>query len=202
MASLQALLNPTPNFNQYADIASAYLNRDIFKGTPLTGTSLSNAAKTTYDKYGVYIPPEFALAQAQLESKMGLLSRNAKTNPFNVGEFDEGTKQRFATTQQGVDAYYDLIARDYLTKGKKIDDLLINYVNKAGNRYASNPEYEQKMRSQVDFIKRYSGGRSKQSSPKAIEEREGNFKDAFASARKSGKSEFEFNGKKYSTRVK
>jgi flagellum-specific peptidoglycan hydrolase FlgJ len=133
-----------------------YLKRPEFVGTPITGKMLRNAAEQSYHKYGVYVPWDIALAQGQLETRFGTDASgrpNYRTNPFNVGEYDNGTKIIFPDTQSGVNAYYDLMARRYL-KGKDRDKLLNNFVNDKGNRYASDPNYEKKLRGQINYINR------------------------------------------------
>ena len=142
------------DFNDYGQRAQRYLGRDVFKGTPLTGEMLAKAADQAYRKYGVMVPLELALAQAQFESGMGRKGRNPLTNPYNVGEYDAGTKMRFKDTSSGVNAYYDLMARDYLKKNT-MDGLLKNFVNYQGNRYASNPDYEKNLSGQVGFIRNF-----------------------------------------------
>jgi hypothetical protein len=138
----------------YGDMAQKYLDRDVFKGTPITGDMLEKAARKTFEKYGQVPPVSFVLSQAQFESGMGTKGRNPKTNPFNVGEFDSGTKQRFKNTQEGIDAYYDLIMKDY-AKSNGIGHLYENYVNKNGDRYASNPNYENKLKEQAKYIENF-----------------------------------------------
>ena len=146
-----------PDWNGYKDNVAAYLARPAFAGTPLTADMFANSARSVYESTGTYVPPDLALAQAQFESGMGRKGRNPRTNPFNVGEFDEGTKQRFNTTDEGVAAYYRLMANDYLKKRTR-DDLLQNeFVNGAGNRYASNPNYEQLLRDQSQYILKFFG---------------------------------------------
>lgn len=141
--------------DNYKKMADIYLNRVIFENSPITEDMLSKAAKKTYKKYGIWVPLELVLAQAQLESHMGTKGRSSENNPFNVGEFDSGTKIEFSSTQEGIDAYYKLIAKDYLSKDKNLNTLLDNFVNKNNKRYASNPNYESLLKKQVGFIKRY-----------------------------------------------
>lgn len=138
-------------FDEYEKNANKYLNRDIFKGTPITGEMLRLSAEKTYNKHKVIVPLELALAQAQMESSMGRTGRSPKNNPYNVGEYDSHTYLKFGSTQKGIDAYYNLIAKDYLNN-KKLDDLLNNFVNKDGNRYASDSLYEEKVKSQINYI--------------------------------------------------
>lgn len=204
LAELTTIDNAEKIFKDYAEKAQQYLNRDVFAGTPITGEMLAKAARETYAKTGKIVPLNLALAQAQFESAMGMKGRNPLTNPYNVGEFDEGTKMSFATTQDGISAYYDLMARDYLND-KSSDDLLKNFVNKRGDRYASNKEYEKGLREQVAYIDRYLGSPAKGRTPLSdlsSVNNKSSFDEAFAKARKAGLKVFEFNGKKYNTEVK
>ena len=142
----------TPDFQAYAVNAQNYLNRPIFKGTPLTGQMLAQAAQDVYNRTGTYVPPELALAQGQLETKLGKKTRSVN-NIFNVGETDKGGHIPYQNPQDSVNAYYNLMANHYLNKSTP-DDLRRNFVNDQGYRYASNPAYEQKIGGQMDYIAR------------------------------------------------
>lgn len=141
-------------FLEYEDKCNLYLKRRCFKGTPLTGKILSECAKNTYDKYGMIVPFELALSQAQMESHMGTKGKSCKNNPYNVGEYDNKTAMVFSSTEKGVQAYFDLIASDYLSE-KDIDELLKNFTNCRNQRYASSKSYERKISRQLKFIKKY-----------------------------------------------
>ena len=141
-------------WDTYARLAQTYLDRGIFQNTPMTGEMLSNAAKKAYEQYNTLVPLELALAQGQFESHMGTKGRSPGTNPYNVGEYDAGTVMQFPDTETGVQAYYNLIANNYL-KDKQLDELLGDFVNTEGNRYASDPEYEEKLVGQIDFIRKF-----------------------------------------------
>ena len=152
-------------FEKYKENAQKYLNRPIFKGTPLTGELLSKYAKDVYKSTYILIPVEFALAQCQIESGMGRYGKSFKTNPYNIGEFDNGTKIVFETTEQGVKAYFNLLAKRYLSNiglkkqkriiFKSVDELLENFVDVNGYRYASDKNYEKKLKKQIKFIKKW-----------------------------------------------
>ncbi len=180
----------------YKENADKYLSR--FKGTPLTGEILTNSAKKAYETHGVDVPVELVLSQGQFETQMGTKGRNPSTNPFNVYEYDAGTKKRFKNIDEGVGAYYDLMARKYL-KGKKLDDLLRNFVNTEGLRYASDKDYEKKVGGQIATIRRFIGSKPSVSTQEIIPD---DFKSSFADARKQGLDIFIWNGKKYTTKVK
>jgi hypothetical protein len=141
-------------FADYEKRADLYLSKETFEGTPLTGSILSTCARNTYDSTGIIIPLELALSQAQWESSMGRKGLSPKKNPFNVGEWDRGTMITFETTEEGVQAYYNLIANDYLMN-RDVDDLLENFVNVNGHRYASSPDYETKISNQFNYIRRW-----------------------------------------------
>lgn len=157
---LDEFLQEEVDWEGYKSNTQRYLDRPAFKGTPLKGDILAEAAKEVYDETGVYVPPELALAQAQFESSMGRKGRSPETNPWNVLEFDEGTKGTFKDVKEGTKAYFRLMAKDYLN-GKTTEDLLNNFVNYRGDRYASNPHYEKNLRTQTKFIKKFFEGESK-----------------------------------------
>lgn len=145
-------------FTEYQRRAAAYLSRPLFSGTPLTGEMLANSAKLTWQKYGVVIPVELALAQAQLETRLGTGGRAGhRTNPYNIGEWDNATMLRFKTTEHGVLAYYELLASRYFTGGRTEDDLFIQFMDKEGYYYATK-EYGPAVKQTFMYIKSWIDG--------------------------------------------
>jgi hypothetical protein len=140
-------------FTEYENDATTYLNRPMFSNTPLTGEMLAHCAKNTYFNYNILVPVELALAQCQFESSMGREGRSPKKNPYNLGEYDSGTVIWFNTTQDGVQAYFDLIAKDYLSC-KTPEQLLTDFTNCNGKRYASG-DYEIHISKQMYYIKKW-----------------------------------------------
>lgn len=116
----------------------------------------AQAAENTFRRTGTTVPTELALAQAQFETKFGNRGPNAYNNPFNVGVWDNKTVYHPTSQQQGVQAYYDLIADDYL-KNRSLMQLLQNFVNTEGKRYASDPDYETKIGDQIKVNRRRLG---------------------------------------------
>ncbi len=102
-------------FLNYEHRAELYLSRERFKDSPITAHMLALAARNTYERTGIFVPVELALAQAQIESGMGVAGRSPVNNPWNIGEYDTGTVLYFESTFDGATAYYDNIAK-YLKK--------------------------------------------------------------------------------------
>lgn len=100
------------------------------------------------EQYNYDLP--LLLAQAHLESCFGLTPRARKTNSvFSVGCFDNGKDYNtYATQNDSIDGYIKLMQKNYINN-KSIDDLLTsgNFVNNIGKRYASDTNYEGKVKS-------------------------------------------------------
>ena len=104
-------------------------------------------------EYGVDI--RFVLAQGQIESHFATKGTAARTlSVFNVGAYDghSASRQRrngfgFSDPNKSIEPYLQLITTEYMVNGKTESDLMKNYVNGLGMRYASNPRYESMLRS-------------------------------------------------------
>ena len=105
------------------------------------------------NKYNVDV--RFAMAQAQVESHYATKGTAKKTKSmFNVGAYDghSASRQRrngfgFSDPNESIEPYLQLITTEYMVNGKTESDLMKNYVNNLGMRYASNPRYESMLRS-------------------------------------------------------
>lgn len=109
------------------------------------------------EKYG--IPITFTLAQGEIESHFGTAGLAYRTNSvWNVGAFDDYTlndiQHKFNNPNDSVNPYLDLLVNNYLPS-KSIEDLLENFVDINGNRYASDTYYETKLKSKIDYIKKH-----------------------------------------------
>lgn len=81
----------------------------------------------------------FMMAQAQIETcygKNGIGRANSRHSIFGV------ESKRYASYRDAIYDYVRLLKKSYLVNGKTEHNLMRRYVNKSGNRYATNPRYE------------------------------------------------------------
>jgi flagellum-specific peptidoglycan hydrolase FlgJ len=124
-------------------------------------TSLVNADYLVdgCNSYGIDLI--FVLAQGTLESHFATKGVGGKINSiFNVCVYDNiktgsgvAKNYRYPHPDDSIEPYLQLLRDSYLVNGKTEDDLLVNYVNKHGQRYATYPHYEKQMASIMKRIK-------------------------------------------------
>ena len=102
----------------------------------------------------------FVLAQGEQESHFGTQGLARKTNSvFNVLAFDGKSFNeinrdgKYKHPNDCVEPYLILLKRDYLVDGKTEYDMLHEFVNKHGKRYASSETYEQNLYDKMNKIK-------------------------------------------------
>lgn len=139
-------LSTLEGVEKYTQICQKFINSRQPNPLGITGEMLANGAVQAFKRYQKFVPAELALAQLVAEGGIGSKNPNAKPvrtkNPFNVGNVDSGAVETQNSVQDGINRYYNLIAREYLGKGRTAKDLVNNFVNKDGNRYASAQNYE------------------------------------------------------------
>lgn len=109
------------------------------------------------DEYNIDI--KFVLAQGQIESHFGTRGLAAKTNSvFNVLAYDGHSfnqickNGKYSHPDHSIRPYLQLLTDDYLVDDKTEYDLMDEFVNKDGNRYASAKDYENKLKSTYNAI--------------------------------------------------
>ena len=143
-------LTKTEDVERYSKICQKFIDTRKPNLLNITGTMMATGAKQAFDRYQKYVPAELALAQLATEGGIGNNNPNSRPiktrNPFNVGNTDNGSNVVHNDVQSGINTYYNLIANNYLGKGKTANDLVSNFVNHSGLRYAG-PDYEKSVNS-------------------------------------------------------
>lgn len=161
--AVQLLRKKSFDYDSVYQQARAYISRLLFNipmtlqgkpfdGVPLKAEDIVEPAFEYYMQTGRKPDLTLLLAQAQRESFMGNKLKS-KYNLFNIGNTTEGATRDFNSFRDNVMEYLRLIDEEYLLKGKKsTEDLLNNFVNYRGNRYAQDLEYENYLKKQIPYI--------------------------------------------------
>lgn len=90
----------------------------------------------------------FMLAQGTIETHLG----SAGIGRTRKSMF--GVYRTYSSYRECVQRYGALLSSSYLVHGKTHEDLMRNYVNARGMRYAGNPNYEAELRAKYDELLR------------------------------------------------
>ena len=153
-------LNNSEDLAKYAKLCDAFINKRQPNLLHIDGNMMAKAAQKAFMKYHKYVPPELALAQLAVEGGIGNPDPNSRpiktNNPYNVGNVDDGSNVYKSTVENGIQTYYDLIARSYLGHGKTASDLLDEFTNKNNQRYAGSLTYEKVVNSVAKQVNKLS----------------------------------------------
>lgn len=145
-------------YAQYAEICDAFISK-YPNPLNISGEMLAFSARRALRRYGSYVPPELALSQLMLEGGINNEDPNSRPirtrNPYNIGNTETRSKS-YGNVQDGIDEYYRLIAKNYIGKGKTAMNLMSDFVNKHGERYASDTNYENKLASIAQKVNKIS----------------------------------------------
>ena len=108
------------------------------------------------EKYNIEV--KFALAQGEIESHFGTKGLASKTNSvWNVGAYDDhfyskimGT-YKYSHPNESIEPYLKLLYEKYLTNEIE-EGLLRNFVDHNGNRFASDKNYEERLKYKYKYI--------------------------------------------------
>jgi hypothetical protein len=137
----------TSEYDIYVSIADSVL---VDYKTEMNGKMMADAWIKTKEKFGVDVPVTLSLAQAKMESKYCTSSlAKSKNNPYSL----KGSKtyKTYNSLEEGIIGYYELMAKNYLAC-KTLDELLINFVNCNGHRYAGSVNYEYNLKKEIKII--------------------------------------------------
>lgn len=136
--------------SEIVDEVQNYIDRNA-PGSDLSAIVVVNAC----DEYNVDL--KFVLVQGLVESHFGTKGLAVKTNSvWNAWAYDGlsyneiDSKGIYKHPDHSVRPYLKLLTTRYLVGGKTETDLLDNFVDVDGNRYASYPKYESELKLRLD----------------------------------------------------
>ena len=107
------------------------------------------------EKYNIEV--KFALAQGEIESHFGTKGLASKTNSvWNVGAYDGYSyskimNYKYSHPNESIEPYLKLLYEKYLTNEVE-EGLLRNFVDHNGNRFASDKNYEERLKYKYKYI--------------------------------------------------
>ena len=136
---------------QLVDEVQNYINT-VAPTSDLRACALVDAC----EKYNIEV--KFALAQGELESHFGTKGLASKTNSvWNVGAYDGHSYSKimsaykYSHPNESIEPYLKLLYERYLTYETE-EGLLKNFVDCNDNRFASDENYEERLRYKYKYI--------------------------------------------------
>jgi flagellum-specific peptidoglycan hydrolase FlgJ len=142
-------------YSAYGQIDSTYYyeSKKILEKYPksrIKAEDLFESAKKIYDEKGIIVPYKLAISQAIIETSLGNTGvGKSKNNPFSLNS-KEGYR-KYELIKNGVLDYYYFISNRYLNC-KTAEQLLNNFVNCNGKRYAQDRRYEKLLKKQYNTL--------------------------------------------------
>ncbi len=139
----------------YGQVDSTYYynSKKILEKYPksrIKAEDLFESAKKIYDEKGIIVPYKLAISQAIIETSLGNSGvGKTRNNPFSLNS-KEGYR-KYELIENGVLDYYYFISNKYLNC-KTAEQLLGNFINCGGKRYASDRNYERKLKKQYKLL--------------------------------------------------
>ena len=140
-------IGTSEGYTEYATVAQRFIDSRKPNLLGITGRMIADGAKYAYERYEKYVPVELVLSQLTLEGGIGNNDPNSRPivtkNPFNVGNVDSGQNVTHQTIQSGINTYFGLMARKYISDDGRIVGI---------NRYATNPNYTRQLNSLIASV--------------------------------------------------
>lgn len=141
------IIDNNDSLNYIKDELVSEVSRYIYKQAPNAHDEIANHIVSACIEHDIDIC--FAMAQTQIETNFGTLGAGRHTSKKSLF----GVSKRYGTYEDAVYDYTSLLRTRYLVRGKTEHDLMRNYINKNGHRYAEHRGYEISLRSTYKTIK-------------------------------------------------
>ncbi len=141
------VIDNNDSLNYIKDELVSEVSRYIYKQAPNAHDEIANYIVSACIEHDIDIC--FAMAQTQIETNFGTLGAGRHTSRKSLF----GVSKRYGTYEDAVYDYTSLLRTRYLIRGKTEHDLMRNYINKNGHRYAEHSGYEISLRSTYKTIK-------------------------------------------------
>ena len=137
-------------FQRKVEALKNEMNRVLAYKNKSTNDILFNIENVVYLCYKYDFDLTLLVSMMQGESHFGTSNRSIKTGSvFSIGQYDNKTVVTYKNQDECFEPYIKIMQRDYLDNGNKsVGSILADgkFVNHMGKRYASDPQYEKKIR--------------------------------------------------------